>query len=102
MDLDLFHALIKNAHAAAIPAHPDLVADVFGRHFIKGASYFDITVAVNVAFGFLITGKERVRKPLEVSTFFFEKGDDLFTRRSVDALVSDLAFPVREKAVFFT
>ena len=43
-----------------------------------------------------------LRLPLLLSTFFFEKGYDLFTRRSVDALVSDLALPVREKAVFLT
>ena len=102
VDLDLFHPLIENAHAAAVPAHPHLVADVFGGDFVKGAGHFDVTVAVNVTFGFLVTGKERVRKPLEVRAFFFETGDDLFTRRSMDALVSDLAFPLLEKAVFFT
>jgi len=26
VDLDLFHPLVKNADAAAIPAHPDLMA----------------------------------------------------------------------------
>ncbi len=93
MDLDLFHPLIKNAHAAAIPAHPHLVADVFGRDFVKGAGHFDVTVAVNVTLGFLITGKERVWKPLEMRTFFFEKGYDLSARCSVDALVGNMAFP---------
>ena len=57
---------------------------------------------MNVTFGFLITGKKRVRKPLKVRTFFFEKGYDLFARGAVDVLVGDMTFPVRQKAVFFT
>ena len=60
MDLHLFHPLIEDSHAAAVPAHPDLAADQFSRNFIKGACHFDITVAMNVAPGFLEAGKKRV------------------------------------------
>src|SRR6516164_10574644 len=102
VDLDLFHPLIENAHAAAIPSHPHLVANVFGWDFVKGAGHFDVTVAVNVTFGFLVAGKKRVRKPLELSTFLFEKGNDLFARCSVNALVGNMTFPLSEKAVLFT
>ena len=55
---------------------------------------------MNVTFGFLVTGKERVRKPLEVSTFFFEKGNDLFARCSVNTLVGDMTFPVSDESGF--
>jgi hypothetical protein len=92
-DLDLFHPQIEDAHAAVIPAHLHLVADVFGRDFVKGAGHFDVTIAVNVTLSFLMTGKERVRKPLEERPFFFEQGHDLFARCSVDALVGDMTIP---------
>jgi hypothetical protein len=46
VDLDLFHPLIENAHAATIPAYPDLVTDQLGGDFIEGASHFDITAAM--------------------------------------------------------
>ena len=58
MDLDLFHMLVEDSYRAAIPPDPDLLADEFGRHFIKGARHFDITVTINVASGFLKTGKK--------------------------------------------
>ena len=100
--MDLFHPLIENAHATAIPTHPYLVANIFGGDFVKGAGHLDITVPMNVTLGFLITRKERARKPLEVRTFFFEKGYDLFARRTVDTLIGDMTFPLRQEAVLFT
>jgi hypothetical protein len=93
MDLDLFHPLVEDSYAATIPAHPDLVANELGGYFVEGARHFDVTVAVDVAPGFLVTGKKRVWKWLKVGTFFFKTGHDLFARRAMDALVGDTAFP---------
>ena len=102
MDLDLFHPLIENAHATAVPAYPDLVTDQFGGNFIEGASHFDVTVAVDVASRFLKAGKKRVGQRLEMSTLLFKTGCDLLACCSVNAFVCNLAFPLLEKAVFFT
>ena len=102
MDLDLLHPLVENAYAATIPADPDLVANELGGYFVEGAAHFDVTVAVDVAPGFLVGGKKRVWKWLKMRTFLLKTGHDLFTRRAMDTLVGDTAFPVTKKEVFFT
>ena len=43
------HFGIKDAHYAAVPACPDLFADVLGRRFVVSAFDFDIAVAVDTA-----------------------------------------------------
>jgi hypothetical protein len=60
INLDLFLLLVENSRRAAIPPHPDLLADEFGWHFVKGACHFDVAVTMDVALGFLETGKKRV------------------------------------------
>ena len=67
MDLNLFHPLIEDSYAATVPAHPDLVADKFSGNFIKGACDFDVTVAMNVAPGFLEAGKKRIGQRLQIA-----------------------------------
>ena len=39
VDLHLLHALIENAHAAAVPSHPHLPADILRRRFVKGSPH---------------------------------------------------------------
>ena len=58
MDLHLFHSLVEDPHAATIPAYPDLVANQFGGYFVKSFAHFHVTVAVDIAPGFLIAGKK--------------------------------------------
>src|SRR5215472_7489361 len=101
MDLDLFHPLIENAHATAVPAYPDLMTDQFGGNFIEGASHFDVTVAMNVAPRFLKAGKKRVGQRLEMRTLLFKTGGHLLACCSVDAFVCHLTFPLLKKEVFF-
>src|ERR1700747_2258759 len=102
VNLNLFHPLVKNAHAAAVPPDPHLATDIFGRYFVKGASHFDITVAMHVAARFLVAGKKRIGKLLQMRAFVFEKCCYLFTRGAVDALVSNLAFPAGKIQILFT
>jgi hypothetical protein len=101
MDLYLFHPVIEDSYAAAVPADPDLAADQFSGNFIKGAGHFDVTVAMNVAPSFLEAGKKRVGERLQMGAFFFKTGGDLLTRGSMDTFVSHLAFPLLEKEVLF-
>jgi hypothetical protein len=58
MDLDLFHSLVEDPYATTVPAYPDLLANQFGRRFIKSLCYFHVTVAVDIAPGFLIAGEK--------------------------------------------
>jgi hypothetical protein len=102
MDLDLLHPLVENSDAATIPSDPDLVANELDGYFVEGAADFDVTVAVDVAPGFLVGGKKRVWQWLKVRTFLLKTGHDLFARRAMDTLVGDTAFPVTKKEVFFT
>jgi hypothetical protein len=102
MDLDLFHPLVENSYAATIPSDPDLVANELDGYFVEGAAHFDVTVAVDVAPGFLVGGKKRVWKWLKVRPFLLKTSHDLFARRAMDTLVGDTAFPVTKKEVFFT
>src|ERR1700756_2342848 len=101
MDLDLFHLLVEDAYTPAVPSHPDLVADKFGRNFVISARHFDVTVAMDVAPGFLEARKERVGQRLQVGAFLFKTGSDLLARRTVDPLVSDISFPTLQKGVLF-
>ena len=102
MDLDLFHLLVEDSYTAAVPSDPDLVADKFGRNFVISARHFDVTVAMDVAPGFLEARKERVGQWLQVGTFLFKTGCDLFARRAMDALVGNLVSPTFKKEVFFS
>jgi hypothetical protein len=61
VDLHLFHPLVEDPYAATIPAHPDLLTNQFGGYFVKGACDFHVTVAVDIAPGFLVTRKKRFR-----------------------------------------
>src|ERR1700751_3566114 len=72
MDLDLFHPLVEDAYTASVPSNPDLVADKFGRNFVISARHFDVTVAMDVAPGFLEARKERVGQRLQVGAFLFK------------------------------
>src|ERR1700756_330953 len=101
MDLDLFHLLVENSYTATVPSDPDLVTDKFGWNFVISARHFDVTVTMDVAPGFLEAGKERVGQWLQGGTFLFKTGCDLFARGAMDALVGNLAFPMRKKEVFF-
>src|SRR4029077_12998425 len=96
VDLDLLHTLVENAHAATVPAYPDLVTDQFGGNFIEGASHFDVTVTMDVAPRFLEAGKKRVGQRLEMRMLLFKTGCDLLACCSVDAFVCNLAFPLLE------
>ena len=94
MDLHLFHPLIEDSYAAAVPAHPDLAADQFRGNFIKGAGHFDVTVAMNVAPGFLEAGKKRVGQRLQMGTFLFKTGGDLLARGPMDPFDQPPGFPI--------
>ena len=63
--MDLFHPLVEDPHATTVPSHPDLMSNKFSGNFVKGAGHFDVAVAVDVAPGFLKTGKERVWQRLQ-------------------------------------
>src|SRR6478752_4805729 len=69
---------------------------------VEGAAHFDVTVAVDVAPGFLVGRKKRVWQWLKVRPFLLKTGHHLFTRRAMDTLVGDTAFPVIKKEVLFT
>jgi hypothetical protein len=101
MDLHLFHPVVEDPHAATIPAHPDLLTNRFSGYFIKGFRDFYVTVTVDIAPGFLVTGKERFRKRLKVGTFLFKTGSHLFACGAMDAFIGNRSFPVLEKEVFF-
>ena len=58
---NLFHALVEDPYATAIPAHPDFATNEFWGRFVKGSSYFHITVPMNTAPSFLKAGKKRLR-----------------------------------------
>ena len=57
VDLHLLHAVIENAHAATVPSHPHLPADILRRRFVKGSLDLHKAVAAHVAPGLLIAGK---------------------------------------------
>src|SRR5260370_22229229 len=78
MDLDLFHPLVEDSYTPTVPSDPDLVADKFGRNFVISARHFDITVAMDVAPGFLEARKERVGQRLQVGAFLFKTGSDSY------------------------
>jgi hypothetical protein len=56
------------------------VANELDGYFVDGAGHFDLTVAVDVAPGFLVGGKKRVWKGLKVRTFLSKTSHDLFAR----------------------
>jgi len=58
---NLFHALVKDPHATAIPADPDFTADQFGWRFLKGLFDFHVAVPMDAAASFLEAGKKRCR-----------------------------------------
>jgi hypothetical protein len=58
MHRKLFHPLVADSHAAAIPPDPDLAANQFRWRFVKGFFYFDVTVPMHTAPSFLKAGKK--------------------------------------------
>src|SRR5438552_4201967 len=101
MHLDLFHAQIEDAHAAAVPPHPDLAANVFGSHLIVGFGHLDIAITVDAALCLLVTRKERRRQRFEMSALFFKASFHLTTRGAVDAFTGNVVFPMSQKEVLF-
>jgi hypothetical protein len=95
----LLEPLVKDPHAAAIPADPHVVADELGGHFVKRAFDFHVAVAMDVTLGFLVAGKQRGRQGLQVRAFLFKTGGHLLTGRAMDALVGHAAFPMGKEAV---
>jgi hypothetical protein len=83
MHRNLFHALIEDAHAPAIPARPDFATNEFWGRFVKGPFYFHITVPMNIAPSFLKAGKQRLRQWLEVRPLLFKTGSHLLTCRAM-------------------
>ncbi len=61
MHPNLFHALVEDPHATAIPANPDFAADQFGGRFVKGFLDFHVAVPMHAALAFLEAGKKRCR-----------------------------------------
>src|ERR1700760_2388018 len=53
---NLFHALVEDLHATAIPADPDFAADQFGWRFVKGFCDFHVAVPMHAAASFLEAG----------------------------------------------
>ena len=101
VDLHLLHAVIENAHAATVPAHPHLPADILGRRFVKGSLDLHKAVAAHIAPGLLIAREERGRQRLQMGAFLFKACGDLFAGRAVNAFVGDVLFPVAKKSVLF-
>lgn len=91
---------LQHADGAAVPARPDLVADVFGRHFVVGAGDFDVAVAARGAPGFLVAGEEACGQWLQMRAFFFEERSDLAAGGAVDAFIGGVTFPLLEVVVF--
>src|ERR1700751_2448038 len=89
----LFHALVEDPYAAAVPAHPDLAPNKFLWRFVKGFFYFDVTIPMHTAPGFLEARKKGLGQRLQMRSFLFKTGSDLFAGRAMDPLVSDAAFP---------
>src|SRR5712692_2962513 len=52
-ELSGFPARVEKAHLPLVPAHPDLLADIFGRRRVKGLGYLHITVPMHRARSFL-------------------------------------------------
>ena len=94
MHPDLFHALVEDPYAAAVPPYPDLAPNKFGWRFVKGFFYFHVTVPMHAAPCFLEARKKRDRQRLQVRAFLCKTGGHLLARRAVDALVGDAAFPI--------
>src|SRR4029077_12660215 len=97
---NLFHALVKDPYATAIPSHPDFAANQFGGRFVKSSFYFHVTVPMHTAPSFLEAGKKRLREWLEGRPLLFKTGSHLLARRAMDALVGDTAFPITKEEVF--
>ena len=82
------HARIEDTHQAWFPAHPHLLANVFGRHRIVGPGQFDVAVGVNRAAGFLESRKETRRQRQQFSLFhLLEKAADLLLGCAVNASI---------------
>ena len=46
VDRDDFPALVEHAEQAGLPAHPDLAADILGRHGVVGLGHLDVAIAM--------------------------------------------------------
>ena len=83
VDLHLLHAVVENAHAATVPSHPHLPADILRRRFVKGSLHLHKTVAAHIAPGLLIARKERGWQRLQMGAFLFKACGDLFAGPAV-------------------
>jgi hypothetical protein len=102
MHLHLLEPLIENAYAAAVPTHPNLAPNIFGRHFVIGARDFHVTIAMHGAARFLVAGKNHRRQRLQMRAFFSEADEDLLARGAVNASISHVLFPLRQMQVLRT
>ena len=100
VDLHLLHALIENAHAAAVPSHPHLPADILRRRFVKGSPHLHKAVPAYVAPGLLVAGKERGWQRLQMGGVPLQSVRLPVCRScAVNARVGNVLFPLTEKEV---
>src|SRR5690349_2735513 len=69
MHRDRPHALIEDAHDMAVPASPDLMAQVLRRHGIEGLGDLDMTITMHGAAAFLEPREASCRQWLQARTF---------------------------------
>ncbi len=99
MQDNLLPALVENPHLAAVPAHPDPVADVFGRDGIIGFVYLNIAVAVHGSLAFLKAGEQIRWQGQEGRLFFGEQSGHLLARGAMNAHVRHRLLPVPQKLI---
>src|SRR5690606_13663622 len=85
---DLLEALIENANRACVPAHPDFVREILGRHRVERFLYFDMAIAVHTPRAFFKARKTLPSKWLQCwSITAAKQGADLFLGRAMNARV---------------
>ena len=100
MDRDLLHPVVEHPDAAAVPANPDLPAEVFGGHRVERLGDLDMAVAADLSLG-LTEVLEAVRwQRQEGCPFrFVEVGQHLLLRGPVNPGVGCASFPLLEMLV---
>ena len=100
MDGDLFHAVVVDAHVAAVPTHPDSCADILLGHLVVGASYFHVAVTVDFSAAFLEAFKKTLGQGSQGGFFHLRKMLlYLLAGGAVDTLVSYRAFPLAQVGI---
>ncbi len=98
---DLFEAAVEYAHQPSVPARPDGVAHVFGRHRVVRLGDLDVAVAMDDALVFVeereTFGGQRQQRAL----LALEKLPHLLLGRAVNAQIGDVLFPVQQMRVLF-